>query len=90
MLTAHAFTPDNLFRTIKEGADSYIPKEELSNIAECLTDVLKAKAEGRNPWQPWQQKLPSSYFENRWGAAWRDTDKDFWERFKASLKSRQS
>ena len=26
MLTAHAFTPDNLVKSIKEGAASYIPK----------------------------------------------------------------
>ena len=29
MLTAHAFTPDNLVKSIKEGAASYLPKEEL-------------------------------------------------------------
>ena len=38
----------------------------------------------------WQERLPSSYFEKRWGSTWRDTDKDFWETFKASLKSRKS
>jgi DNA-binding NtrC family response regulator len=90
MLTAHAFTPDNLVKTIKEGAASYIPKEEISHISEYLIDVLKARKEGKDPWQPWQERLPSSYFEKRWGAAWKDTEKDFWETFKASLKSRQS
>jgi CheY-like chemotaxis protein len=58
MLTAHAFTPDNL-------------------------------KEGRNPWETWQEKLPTSYFERRWGAAWKDNDQDFWNTFKASLKSRK-
>jgi DNA-binding NtrC family response regulator len=88
MLTAHAFTPDNLVRTIKEGAASYIPKEEISHIAEYLIDVLKAKEEGKDPWGTWQERLPSSYFEKRWGAAWKDTDQDFWQTFKAGLKSR--
>jgi DNA-binding NtrC family response regulator len=90
MLTAHAFSPDNLVKTIKEGAASYIPKEEISHITEYLIDVLKAKEEGKNPWRSWQERLPSSYFEKRWGAAWKDTDKDFWETFKAGLKSRKS
>ena len=90
MLTAHAFTPDNLVKTIKEGAAAYIPKEEISHIAEYLIDVLNAKEEGKNPWGSWQERLPSSYFEKRWGAAWKDTDKDFWETFKAGLKSRKS
>ncbi|MBT8370821.1 MAG: response regulator [Deltaproteobacteria bacterium] len=89
MLTAHAFTPDNLVKSIKKGAASYIPKEEIAEIAEYLIDVLKANKEGRNPWETWQEKLPQSYFERRWGAAWKDNDNEFWETFRASLKSRK-
>ena len=90
MLTAHAFSPDNLVKTIKRGAASYIPKEEISHITEYLIDVLKAREAGKNPWGSWQERLPSSYFEKRWGSAWKDTDKDFWETFKAGLKSRKT
>ena len=90
MLTAHAFTPGNLLRSIKEGADSYLPKEEMVNIATFLNDVLEAIEKGKNPWSPWQKKLPTSYFEKRWGAAWQDTDKDFWEQFKAGIKERKN
>ena len=89
MLTAHAFSPKNLKKSIKEGADSYLPKEEIKNIAAFLIDVLKAKKEKKSPWGPWQEKLPSSYFEKRWGAAWEDEDKDFWEQFKASIKAKK-
>jgi len=90
MLTAHAFTADNLVRTIKEGAYSYIPKEELSNITVYLIDALTARKKGKNPWSAWQDRLPSSYFERRWGAAWKDVDKEFWNRFKESIKTRNS
>jgi DNA-binding NtrC family response regulator len=90
MLTAHALTADNVVRSIKEGAASYIPKDEITGIADFLIDVFKAQEEGKNPWGPWQERLPSSYFEKRWGAAWQNTDKKFWESFRASLKSRQS
>jgi len=90
MLTAHAFTPGNLVRSIREGADSYIPKEEISHIAAFLDDVQEAREKGKNPWGPWQERLPTSYFERRWGAAWQDADKDFWDRFRASLKQRKS
>jgi DNA-binding response OmpR family regulator len=89
MLTAHAFTPDNLVKSIKEGAASYIPKEEITEIAAYLIDVLNAKKAGKNPWESWQEKLPPSYFERRWGAAWKDQDKEFWDTFRASLKSRK-
>jgi len=90
MLTAHAFSPENLVRSIREGAASYIPKEELANIIPFLNDVLEAKKKGENTWGPWQERLPTSYFEKRWGAAWQDTDQAFWERFRESIKARRS
>ena len=90
MLTAHAWSPDNLMRSLKEGAVSYLPKEELINISEYLNDVLLAQKEGRNPWDSWNDRMPTTYFEKRFGAAWQDTDKEFWERFRASIKARRS
>ena len=88
MLTAHAFTPGNLVRSIQEGADSYLPKEEISNIVFFLNDVLEAKEKGKNPWGSWQKRLPTSYFERRWGSAWQDAEKDFWEKFRASIREK--
>jgi CheY-like chemotaxis protein len=90
MLTAHAWSPDNLVRSIKEGAVSYLPKEELTNITDYLTDVLTAQKEGRDPWKSWHDRLPVSYFEKRWGAAWKDNDRQFWETFKAGLKAKRA
>ena len=90
MLTAHAWSPDNLVRSIKEGAVSYLPKEELANITDYLNDVLAAQKEGRDPWVSWHERLPISYFERRWGAAWKDTDRQFWDTFKASLKAKRA
>ncbi|MBW1703461.1 MAG: response regulator [Deltaproteobacteria bacterium] len=57
MLTAHAFTPDNLVKSIKEGAASYLPKEEMANITTFLNDVLEAKEKGKDTWGPWQERL---------------------------------
>jgi len=90
MLTAHAFNPPNLVRSIREGAASYIPKEEISRIADFLVDVFDARSKGENPWKPWQEKLPTSYFEKRFGAAWQDADKEFWNKFKAGLRERRA
>ena len=90
MLTAHAFTPGNLLRSVKEGADSYLPKEEMGNIAIFLNDILEAIQAGKDPWEPWQDKLPTSYFEKRWGAMSKDTTRDFWEQFKAGIKERKN
>lgn len=87
MLTAHAFTPDNLVRSIREGAASYLPKEEIPRIVQFLEAVLEAKKKGISPWEPWAEKLPSSYFEKRFGAMWRASDKKFLEEFRQSLKA---
>jgi DNA-binding NtrC family response regulator len=86
MLTAHALSPDNLVKSIKEGADSYLPKEEMGNIKTFLIDILKSQEEGESTWEPWHRSLSSSYFERKWGAAWKDHDKEFWKRFKAGNK----
>jgi DNA-binding NtrC family response regulator len=90
MLTAHAFSADNLVRTIKEGAYAYVPKEEISRITEFLSDALNAQKKGENPWHVWEERLPSSYFEKRWGAAWKNSDRDFWNKFRESIKTRDS
>jgi len=90
MLTAHAFNPPNLVKSIKEGAAAYLPKEEITRIADFLNDVLLAKATGKDPWGAWQDRLPASFFDKRWGAAWRDADKEFWETFRKSLKAKDA
>jgi CheY-like chemotaxis protein len=90
MLTAHAFTPDNLLKSMKEGAASYLPKEEITGIAEFLAELFEAKAKGLSPWTPWQNRFPSSYFSTRFGAAWRSADKEFLSQLKEVLKQRSS
>ena len=86
MLTANALSPDNLVKSIKEGADSYLPKEEMSRITTFLVDILKSQKEETSPWEPWHKRLSTSYFDKKWGAAWKDQDKEFWKRFKTSKK----
>ena len=89
MLTAHAFTPDNIVRSIREGAASYVPKEELSRIEDFLNDIFVAQERGESPWLSWQKRLPGSYFETRFGAAWKAADKAFLEALRASILSRE-
>jgi hypothetical protein len=60
----------------------------MGNIAVFLNDILEAHQKGKDPWGPWQKKLPQSYFEKRWGAMARTTQ-DFWDQFKDSIKARK-
>jgi len=80
MLTAHALSPDNLVKSYKEGAASYLPKEEMVNIASFLEDILEAKEQGKNTWTSWYGKM-ASLFEKKFGPNWQKDNKDFWEKF---------
>src|SRR5512139_3809153 len=46
MLTAHALSVESTVKSFKRGADSYVPKEEISKIETFLADILEAKTKG--------------------------------------------
>jgi DNA-binding NtrC family response regulator len=80
MLTAHALSPDNVIRSYKEGAASYVPKEEMDKIAIFLNDILEAREKGKSFWWRWLDRF-ASYFDRKFGPDWREKDKEFWEKF---------
>ena len=80
MLTAHALSPENMVKSYKEGAASYLPKEEMVNIASFLNEVLEAREKGKNTWTRWYDRM-GSFFEKRFGKDWQRTDEEFWEKF---------
>ena len=80
MLTAHALSPENMVKSFKEGAASYLPKEEMVNIASFLNEILEAKEKGKNTWSRWYDRM-GSFFEKRFGKDWQKTDEEFWEKF---------
>ena len=80
MLTAHALSPEDTVRSYKEGAASYIPKEEMTHIVTFLNDILEAKEKGKNLWWRWYDRL-ASYYDSKFGANWQKHDKEFWENF---------
>ena len=80
MLTAHALTPDHIKKSYREGAASYIPKDEMANIAVFLTDILEAQKQGKHPWWRWLDRL-SSNLVKKFGTDWQAKDKDFWDKF---------
>ena len=80
MLTAHALSPENVVKSYKEGAASYLPKEEMVNIASFLNDVLEAQQQGKSTWSRWYDRM-GGFFEKKFGAKWQEDEKDFWEKF---------
>ena len=80
MLTAHALSPENIVKSYREGAASYLPKEEIVNIASFLNDVLEAKEHGKSTWVRWYDRM-GSFFEKKFGPKWQENEKDFWGKF---------
>jgi CheY-like chemotaxis protein len=80
MLTAHALSPENIVKSFREGAASYLPKEEMVNIASFLNDVFEAQEQGKSTWARWYDRL-SAFFEKKFGSQWQDDEKEFWVKF---------
>ena len=78
MLTAHAVSPDNLVKSIKEGAQSYIPKDSISEIADYVTDILEPRETDREGGPDWFEKL-EPYFDSKFGEGWKEKDREFWD-----------
>ena len=80
MLTAHALSVEDTMKSYKEGAASYVPKEEMSNIVTYLNDILEAKEQGKSAWWRWLDRF-ASYYDRKFGPDWKTKDKDFWKNF---------
>jgi DNA-binding NtrC family response regulator len=80
MLTAHALSPEDVVKSFKGGAASYLPKDEMTHIADFLEEVLEAKERGKHYWWRWLERW-GSYYEKKFGPDWQKKDKEFWEKF---------
>lgn len=82
MLTAHAFTPEALKKSIDLGARAYLPKEKLGSLVPFLEDVLKL-----NYQSAWKKALDQvgTMFNKKFGSDWRKSEEVFWEDFEKKL-----
>jgi CheY-like chemotaxis protein len=82
MLTAHAFTPDALKKSIELGARAYLPKEKLGSLVPFLEDVIKL-----NYQSAWKKALDQVgvLFSKKYGSDWRTSEAEFWDDFEKKL-----
>jgi DNA-binding response OmpR family regulator len=80
MLTAHALSPDNLVRSIKGGARSYVPKDKISEITTFLAEILESREKGIEKEGTWFARL-KPFFDKKFGTEWREEHKEFWQDF---------
>ena len=83
MVTAHALSPDHLVKSLKEGAYSYIPKHEMADIHNYLSDVIQANQKGNQKPKNWFRKL-SPFFDKKFGSDWKAQHKEFIKEFDLS------
>jgi len=77
MLTAHALSPDSLVKSLKKGAHSYVPKEQMADIATYLAEIIDARKKGIRKPQKWLKRL-SPFFDKKFGPDWKAEHKEFW------------
>ena len=80
MLTAHALSPENLVRSIKGGARSYVPKDKISEITTFLAEILESRDKGIEKEGTWFARL-KPFFDKKFGTEWREEHKEFWQDF---------
>ena len=80
MLTAHALSPDNLVKSIKEGAYAYLPKDKIGDIAVYLADIINASEKGIQKQGTWFARL-KQFFDEKFGPGWKEEHKEFWQEF---------
>jgi DNA-binding NtrC family response regulator len=83
MLTAHALSPDHLVKSLKEGACSYIPKDKMADVEVYLSDLLGTCEKGRQGSGNWLKRI-QPFFDQKFGAGWKEKDKDFWRDYEES------
>jgi DNA-binding NtrC family response regulator len=81
ILTANALNPKNFVKTLRGGAYAYIPKQEMINISDFLSEMieasemLEAKEKGSEKPNKLFKKL-SSFFDETFGADWKNKHKE--------------
>ncbi|MFC1819511.1 response regulator [Thermodesulfobacteriota bacterium] len=80
MLTAHALSTEETVKSYKQGAASYIPKEEMPNITTYLNDIFEAKEKNEHLWWRWLDRF-SEYYAKKFTPNWKDKDREFWKDF---------
>ncbi|MGD9974499.1 MAG: response regulator transcription factor [Desulfatirhabdiaceae bacterium] len=80
ILTAHALSPEDFKKSIKNGAYVYLPKEHLFSIALYLGELFEAIEYRQKKSGRWFILLGPS-FEKKFGKDWKENDKPFWQDF---------
>ncbi|MGD9817311.1 MAG: response regulator [Desulfomonilaceae bacterium] len=74
MLTAHAINIDSLNRSVRLGAVSFIPKDELARLPNFIDEIFESLDKPQKHWPALFKRL-GPYFRERLGIVWEDLQK---------------
>lgn len=80
ILTSHGLSPENLIKSIKGGAYTYMSKEKMVEMEEFIGDLIMAREKGQKHEHLWLEKQ-GPYFDDKFGKNWREKDRRFWNQF---------
>ncbi len=81
MLTAHALSSRDFVKSIRSGAQAYVPKDRLADIATFLDDVMEAARGRPGRRRSWFDRL-EAFFEEKFGPDWREKEEpEFWKKY---------
>ena len=75
-----AFCLDHLpfVKSMRIGADSFVPKDEIADIEYYVEDAIRAKRENKKQPGRWFSKL-QPFFDRKFGPGWLENYNGFWE-----------
>jgi len=74
MLTARATNVRSLNQSLKLGAVSFLPKEELASLRELVVEIFEELDQGKSHWRRLFMRL-GPLFKEKFGIVWQDLDK---------------
>lgn len=74
MLTARAVTVDAINQSLKLGAVSFLPKDELGNLRSLVSEILEGLEQGKSHWAKLVERL-GPLFRDKFGIMWEDPDR---------------
>jgi DNA-binding NtrC family response regulator len=74
MLTAKATDIRSMNRSLKLGAVSFLPKEEMGSLGDYTAEILQGLEEGKSHWRRLFERL-GPLFKDKFGIVWEDLEK---------------
>jgi DNA-binding NtrC family response regulator len=74
MLTAQCMNVESINRAVREGAVSFLPKQDLETLPDILAEILEGLEQGKSHWKKLFERL-GPYFKEKLGVVWADLEK---------------